>query len=689
MPQIINTNIGSLTAQRNLNATQADGLQALARLSSGLRINSARDDAAGLAIATRFTAQVRGLGVAIRNANDGISLAQTAEGALGAMTESLQRLRELALQSSNATNSDSDRQALNSEAKLLIDEIKRVSEQTNFNGRNLLDGSFDTSVQIGTNAGEKVDIAIKQVTVDKLGGGLDAGVSAIGTDSALANGDLIINGVAVSASAASSDTASVDNAGASAIAKVAAINSVSDQTGVTAQTNVNTVGGSAMATGAAASGVITVNGVDVDIQVGGVSLSADRAAVVDAINARSAQTGVVAKDSGSDTGGVVLEALDGRNVTLADDGNGLTEGNTGLNFTAAGSETFTGGYTLVSEGGADIVIDGGDGTATGNLANAGLSAGTFSPSTAAVVSSATDGSGPLEAGDLVINGVTIGAAKASDDTASSTANDGSAIATAAAINRSSEQTGVMATVNAASVVGATTAGASSTLDIDINGVNVTLATTLGESESDRSSTVDAINAVSGQTGVTAADNGTSITLSSADGRNIDVVNNAADAVAVDHVGLAGIDDTTTTGTVTLSSAQAFQVEAGSNGDAQVTALGLEQGSFGGASSGQFLTEVDISTVEGAERALSAVDNALDSVNRERADLGAIQNRLDSTIGALAINMENLAAARSRILDADFAAETAELSRTQVLQQAGVSILAQANAQPQLVLSLLQ
>ncbi|MEZ5558433.1 MAG: flagellin [Pseudomonadales bacterium] len=121
----------------------------------------------------------------------------------------------------------------------------------------------------------------------------------------------------------------------------------------------------------------------------------------------------------------------------------------------------------------------------------------------------------------------------------------------------------------------------------------------------------------------------------------------------------------------------------------MTALGFEQGTFGGATTGQFLTEVDISTVEGAEQALSAVDNALDSVNAERANLGAIQNRLDSTIGAIAINMENLTSARSRILDADFAAETAELSRTQVLQQAGVSILAQANAQPQLVLSLLQ
>ena len=121
----------------------------------------------------------------------------------------------------------------------------------------------------------------------------------------------------------------------------------------------------------------------------------------------------------------------------------------------------------------------------------------------------------------------------------------------------------------------------------------------------------------------------------------------------------------------------------------VQGSGFDQGTFGGATAGQFLTDLDISTVAGAEKALSAIDNALDSVNRERANLGAIQNRLDSTVASLAINVENLSAARSRILDADFAQETAELSRTQVLQQAGVSILAQANAQPQLVLSLLQ
>lgn len=693
MPQVINTNIASLTAQRNLDSTQAEGLQAMARLSSGLRINSARDDAAGLAIATRFSAQVRGLDVAMRNANDGISLAQTAEGALGAMTESLQRLRELALQASNATNSDSDRQALNAEADQLIAEITRISEQTNFNGRNLLDGTFSSSVQIGTNAGETVDISINQVTADQLGGGIGAGVSAVGTDSALGNGDLIINGVAVGASAAGDDTASVQDGEQSAIAKAAAINAVSDQTGVTAQVNTNTVGGAEM-TAAGTTGAITVNGVSIDITTGGDSAAADRANVVAAINASSERTGVVAIDTGSDTAGVVLQAADGRNITLTNEtGSTLTQAATGLAIddTAGATVNFTGGFTLVSEDGSDIVVDGGDGSsATGDLANSGLARGTFGGTTASVVSQSTDGTNALAAGDLVINGVSIDAATATDDTASSASNSASGIATAAAINKSSEQTGVTASVNATSVIGTTGALTAGTATITLNGVTLGAITTTADQAADRTTTIDAINAVAGRTGVVATDNGTSISLSAEDGRNITIAVAESAAGTAASVGLGGLVTTsTTTATVTLSSASEFTVEAGVNGDDEVVAAGFEQGSFGGATDGQFLTELDISTVEGAERALSAVDNALDSVNAERANLGAIQNRLDSTISSLAINSENLSAARSRILDADFARETAELSRTQVLQQAGISILAQANAQPQLVLSLLQ
>jgi flagellin len=162
MPQIINTNIASLNAQRNLNSSQAATNQALERLSSGLRINSAKDDAAGLAISTRFQSQINGLNVAIRNVGDGVSLSQTAEGALGAMTDSLQRIRELALQSANGTNSDADRQALNSETQQLIAEITRAGSQTNFNGLNLLDGSFSSVFQVGANAGETISVQDRQ-----------------------------------------------------------------------------------------------------------------------------------------------------------------------------------------------------------------------------------------------------------------------------------------------------------------------------------------------------------------------------------------------------------------------------------------------------------------------------------------------------------------------------------------------
>ncbi len=155
----INTNVASLNAQNQLGKSQNLSDQALQRLSSGLRINSAKDDAAGLAISTRFSAQISGLNVATRNANDGISLAQTAEGALDEITNNLQRIRELAVQAANATNSDSDRQALNDEVEQRVNEIDRISSQTAFNGLKLLDGSFGKeNFQVGANAGETIAI---------------------------------------------------------------------------------------------------------------------------------------------------------------------------------------------------------------------------------------------------------------------------------------------------------------------------------------------------------------------------------------------------------------------------------------------------------------------------------------------------------------------------------------------------
>ncbi|MBL4681894.1 MAG: hypothetical protein JKY88_14380 [Pseudomonadales bacterium] len=381
MPQIINTNIASLTAQRNLNQSQSANRTSLERLSSGLRINSAKDDAAGLAISTRFSSQIRGLSVAIRNAGDGISLAQTAEGALESITSNLQRLRELALQSSNATNSDVDREALNSEAKQLIAEITRTGEQTNFNGTNLLDGNFAAAFQVGANAGETVSFGIAELTASNLGGGRTAGVSAIGSTGGLGNGDLVINGAVIGPSVATDDTSSFKDSPASAISKVAAINRSTDTSGVIAEVLTNTAAGSVQnevtGGGGATSGAISLNGVNIALATGDVDESADRTGIVAAINARSGETGVTAVDTGTRFGGVNLVAEDGRNITLTFDSGSLSAASTGL----TSEETTSGGYTLRAEtSGTAIVIS----ESTGNISNSGLVAGTYAANTAAV-----------------------------------------------------------------------------------------------------------------------------------------------------------------------------------------------------------------------------------------------------------------------------------------------------------------
>ncbi|MBU2099163.1 MAG: flagellin, partial [Gammaproteobacteria bacterium] len=654
MGQVINTNIASLNAQRNLNTSQAGTNQALQRLSSGLRINSAKDDAAGLAISTRFDSQIKGIAVAIRNSGDGVSLAQTAEGALGSMTESLQRVRELALQAANGTNSASDREALQAEAKQLIDEIGRTADGTNFNGVKLLDGSFSTSIQVGANAGDTVGINIARLTSDTLGVAAKNGVSSVGTDAALASGELIINGVSVGATRASDDTASTAEANTSAIAKAAAINRVSDQTGVTAVVDANTVAGSVM-TAVDATGSVTINGTEIDIQTTD-SAASSRAAVVTAINAQSALTGVTAIDTGDDSLGVTLQAADGRNIELSF--TTLTAANTGL----AGAETYAGGFTLVANADVSAIEVGGT-----DAANAGLTAGSYtsgvsslSTTTRTAADATADATIALNTGDLVINGVAIAAASAADDTASftdatnanlSSLKEGSAIAIAAAINKSSDATGVTATANANVIEGEqTTTGADGdTTTLTLNGVDITL-TSIGDQDADRASAVAAINAVSGQTGVVAEDNGSGLTLTAADGRNVIMGMTAAGAGVADasDFGIANTaaaaTPTTTYGTVTLSSGGQFTVSGGTSGNAALEQLGFTAGTFGGAESGQFLNEVDISTQEGANAALAAVDNALNSINSARADLGAVQNRFESTISNLAVTSENLSTA---------------------------------------------
>jgi len=813
MPQIINTNIASLNAQRNLDKSQSANQTALQRLSSGLRINSAKDDAAGLAISTRFTSQIKGLDVAVRNAGDGIALAQTAEGALGSMNDSLQRIRELSVQSANATNSDVDRDALQAEVEQLVAEISRTADETDFNGRSLLDGSFSASFQVGANAGQTIDVSIAELTTDKLGSSDQAGVSAQGVDNKLENGDLVINGENIRASVSGDDNLSFADNEMSGIAKAAAINESSAETGVTATVDENVVLGSKMEVGDNASGgeTITLNGVDIAIQgtdgSDDADLAATRGSVIAAINAKADQTGVTASDGGND-GGVILTAEDGRNITLTaaaenDLGQyGLADEATGATTT----ETSYAGFTLTAENAnTDIVITGGNGTGNGDLTNAGLSAGTYSAQTAVTSSTVqevgataddglvTDAAAAVAAttlvgtqygltianaatadvagingalsdagfsefevtaanvtdvrqavagaaasekrladGDLVINDVAIQASSSLDDTASDTSaatSDAAAsgIAIAAAINKSSEQTGVSATVNetvltggsqpAALLDGAGNAYAAtdigSSLQLTVNGVDVTLTET-GDYEKNKAAAITAINEVSGQTGVIASDNGESLTLTAADGRNISLFADSATAsesindndtsignfgLSADNVGqdtgAAGDDEftyadgaKTTYSTVTLDSASAFTVENGTSGAKGLSDSGLVAGTFGGGEDGQAISDIDISTVDGANKALVAVDNAIAQVASQRADLGAVQNRMETTVSNLQVTSENLNAANSRIQDADFASETAELQRTNVLQQAGISVLAQANAAGQSVLSLL-
>jgi len=688
MSQVINTNIASLNAQRNLSSSQSDTNQALQRLSSGLRINSAKDDAAGLAISTRFESQIKGIAVAIRNAGDGVSLAQTAEGALGSITDSLQRVRELALQAVNGTNSASDREALNAEAQQLLQEIGRAGDSTNFNGVKLLDGSFATAIQIGVNAGDSVDITIGKVTTDSLGVSNKNGVSSVRTSDALAAGNLIINGVAVGATRDADDVSSSTLNNTSAIAKAAAINRVSDQTGITAVVDVNTLAGSPM-TPLITAGALTVNGTAITINTTA-EAATTRASVVTAINTQSQLTGVTAIDSGDAALGVTLTAADGRNITLAFGGT-LTAASTGL----AAAGTFAGGFTLVANSDVDLIeLTGTD------VANAGLLAGTYdsgvASSSSKVVTAATAlaaADAVLEAGDLVINGVSIAAANAADDTASfantTSEKTGSAIAIAAAINKSSDATRVTATANPNVIVGAQGAQSAGAVTLTVNGIAIAITAT-ADAAANRATAVTAINNVAGQTGVSAEDNGSGLTLTAADGRNVTLLASAATVGAT--FGIANVDNTngvTTYGSVSLSSGGKFTVSGGTNGNLNLEQVGFVAGTFGGAASGQFLKDVDISTQKGANAALAAVDNALSSINGARADLGAIQNRFETTISNLAVSSENLTTSNSRIKDADFASEAASLARSQVLQQAGISVLAQANSGPEQVLALLR
>jgi flagellin len=823
---VINTNVKALSAQASMSNVNKSMETAMERLSTGIRINSAKDDAAGLAIALRMTADIRGTAVAIRNANDAISLSQTAEGGLGQINDILQRMRELAVQSSNGTAAADNRQASQLEISQLKQEIDTIANRTNFNGIKLLDGSAaKMNIQTGVNAGDMMTMSISAARTQDIGIGGRSSLTATGQSGAsgalnkqLNAGDLVINGVQVGASNAIDDSLSatpnevvtmrfttalasgktliieagatgqvtltgdgtsaasvaatvaafvtavntantkytaiadgtdsvrltakapgnVDdmvfvNAGgtgnnasgtmdsnkptfsiaqgggdksSSAIAKVAAINAVSAQSGVTATVGKTIVAGTKQATPADLTGTVTINGVETGTFSTTTDAGVSRANVVAAINLISAQTGVKAVDTGDIAKGVQLVADDGRNVTVAF--KTLTAVATGL----ASAGVQTGSYQLTSTSGGPIVLSS---SSNGTIANAGVAAGSYVSNVSTVTSTARAAgattvapsistTGLLQAGTMRINGIAIDAAvtasdTASDVTATSSTKSASGIAIAAAINAKTGLTGVTAKAEPTVIVGTNfTAAGSTDKTIRLNGRDIIVTV---EQSKTRGGIVAEINKVSGATGVVASDNGRGLTLVAADGRNISlaVVTGTGGGTNGDSTGLSnGLFDATTAtaanavttySNVTLTSDTSFNLEGGSDGNESFTALGFKTGVVGGSNNGIKISAIDVSTQTGAQLAITALDAAMKTVSMSQAQLGAYQNRLDSAIANLTEGSTNMNASRSRVLDTDYAKESTNLAKAQIISQAATAMLAQANQSAQSVLALLK
>jgi len=711
---VINTNVKALAAQGSLSNVNKTLQTSMERLSTGLRINSAKDDAAGLAITNRMTSQIRGYGMAIRNANDGTSMLQTAEGAMGQVTNMLQRMRELSIQSANGGMSASDRQSLQDEVVQLKAQVQEVALSTNHNGIKLLDGKAgDIKLQTGVKAGDMMSIGFDSVQTKDLGLGTLSTVSSSGglitgnTNAALTDGSLTLNGVSVGASLAGSDNISSADKASSAIAKAAAINAVSARSGVFAVVGKTDVAGSvATAAVAADPGMVKINGFDTAGFYMSGNKEIDRSAVVQAINDIANRTGVTAINTHDDNQGISLIAADGRNIVLAA-GTTTTATLSQMGMAAAG--TYVGSYQLSTKDGSSITVGSTVATSQSSELRSGIRFGTYDSGvaqaatttrSASALAPATAGAaGVLNGNTLVINGVGITAAQGADDDAS-TENTGStkaasAIAIAAAINKASDVTGVKATANANSLKG-TGFTAAAISQITLNGIDIT--TTLGTS-STREDVLQIFNSHSGETGVVASAYGDGIQLVAADGRNISIGTDAGAAGAA-GLGLAGmtVGSSTSAGGaptayyagVTLSSDKAFTLNSGSEGDtSNFKALGFSEGTFGGANDGAKVADLDISTVAGSTSALLVIDAAIQQVGANQAKTGAFLNRLDAVVSNLNESTQNMSESRSRILDTDYATETTNLAKSQIIQQAATAMLAQANQSAQSVLSLLK
>ncbi|WP_331346731.1 flagellin [Cellvibrio sp. UBA7661] len=675
MALVINTNVASLNAQRQLMSSGNALDRSTERLSSGMRINSAKDDAAGLAIANRMTSQVRGLDQAIRNANDGVSLIQTAEGALSESTNILQRMRELSVQSANGIYNASDRATLNAEVKQLVSELDRIAKTTAFNGQNLLDGKLGkVELQVGSAANQTVTLKVPAMDAKTLGMGstsvdlMGGSTTAIADTLDLAENDVMINGQSIIA------------AGESWIGGTDDLDELIDKI----NTNVNGVTASTLAVAEATSvgtGIledaqqmeVAVTKLDGSITTVIVRDTKNLNDLVDKLNSEG--NGLISA-SLNDEGKLTISAENATQIAVTD---GASAGGTGI--TTAG----TAKLVLTADNDDPITITRGS---TGTLED--LAALGFRENNKAGTVEGGGMSDPTTewgAGDLKINGVVID----NDETDSLQGK-------VDAINRSSVETGVQASAFTSAALdfdGVDLSALAGTFEL--NGVSVAAATSL-------TGIVDAFNAVSDSTGITATLSGTRViiegnvaSMTFADGgggvvaalgaSNLEYIEDGAFVSGA--VGAATVD-----GGIKLTSVSGNPIQIDfaadlSDGDRDANYGFLESNAAGTASFGAAISSISIDTAANAQKAIKVIDNALTTISDVRSELGAINNRLDFTISNLANISEKTSSARSRITDADFAAETANLSRSQVLQQAASAMLAQSNARPQQVLSLLR
>ncbi len=730
---VINTNVKALGASAALGKVEKSLSQAMERLSTGQRINSAKDDAAGLAITNRMTAQIRGYAVAIRNANDGLSMAQTAEGAMSQVSSMLQRMRELSVQAATGTMSAADRKSLQEEVAQLNSEIDNIATKTNHNNIKLLDGSAgEIQLQTGVFATDNMKIGFGSVQTKDIGIGNKPSITSNGVSAEkFTAGDLLINGVSIGESVAEDDKLSTNFANASAISKVAAINRETSKTGVIATVGETIAYGSRMEVlGTAQTGTITINGIESAsfTLAEDATTEANRKAVALAINEIAAQTGVVATNTTDDNQGIVLTAEDGRNIYIELGGDFTTVG-TGLALDHSGETidgvtlttdqgVWIGNYSLTNYNGKEIEIGTAEGNTLDNLEQAGLAAGTYSTGNAQTVTARrasvndADDLKQLQGDSLIINDVAIDASSAGDDNASfvgdavagnfeGSSRASSAIAIAAAINRKSSITGVSAVAEPNVIYGKGFDATDPIETISINGVEIDAGTGLSTLDA----VIQAINSKQGATGVTASQYGEGLRLVANDGRNISIsvltdsgtMADAAKAIGLEgvSVGVAGdgTDAYTYYASVRLVSDKEFTVKSGSEGnnetESNFDALGFKRGTFGGSDNGLKVGSVDISSASGATAAIYALDAAIETVSAMQSRAGAYQNRLEAVVSNLTESNQNMSAARSRILDTDYATETTNLAKSQIIQQAATAMLAQANQSAQTVLALLK